>query len=73
MTYNEKIISERIKQSLEDNNMTRKQLCDRVGMDAGQLGHYLNNKRVPTVSVIYRLAQGLDVSPAWLAGFSDTK
>jgi repressor LexA len=64
----EKLIS-RLKMLMEKNNMTAAELSRKSGIRASSISDYLTGKYEPKQDKIDRLAQALNVSPAWLMGY----
>jgi len=69
MDNNESIIVNRLKQALEQRNMTMCALSKQSGIDKSIISRYLHGKAIPKVAAITKMAQVLEVSPAWLSGY----
>lgn len=62
---------ERLRLSREAKGLTQDDLADRANLGQSQLNRYENSKSEPTLDVVIRLAEVLDVSVEWLLGVVD--
>lgn len=62
---------ERLRISREAKGFTQDDLADRASLGQSQLNRYENGKSEPTLDVVIRLAEVLDVSVEWLLGVVD--
>ena len=65
---NEEKFSERLKQAIQTNNMKQSELVSKTGIPKSSISSYLSGKYIPKQTNIYKLADVLKVSPAWLMG-----
>ena len=63
----------RIKQRLEELNMTQSELSRKVNINKATISQYVSEKYLPTQERVEVLASALDVDPAWLMGFDVSK
>lgn len=60
--------AERLKEALSIRNMKQSELAARTGIGKSSISTYLSGAYVPKQKNIYKMAQVLDVSEAWLMG-----
>jgi len=53
----------RIKEVLEDKGIKQKWLAEKLGKSYNMLNGYVQNRRQPSLEVLYKIAQILDVEP----------
>ena len=63
-------IKDRIKEAMEQHDMTQSDLAKKANIDKGQLSSYLSGKYKPRQNNIEALAKALDVNEAWLMGYN---
>ncbi len=63
------ILSERLKIALKNKNIKQSVLAYRTGIDRSYISNYLSGKYEPKDETIKKMAEILEVSAAWLAGF----
>lgn len=63
------IVSKRISIALNQSPFSQADIVKKTGINKGALSSYLTGRYIPKQSNIYKLAEILDVSPAWLMGF----
>ena len=69
MDNNESIIVCRLKEAMERRSITMCSLAKQSGIDKSIISRYLHGKALPKVAAITRMANVLEVSPAWLSGY----
>lgn len=69
MDNNESIIVCRLKEAMERRNITMCSLAKQSGIDKSIISRYLHGKALPKVAAITKMANVLEVSPAWLSGY----
>ena len=62
MDYKNKKMN-RIKEVLEDKGIKQKWLAEKLGKSYNMLNGYVQNRRQPSLEVLYKIAQILDVEP----------
>ena len=62
MVYKNKKMN-RIKEVLEDKGIKQKWLAEKLGKSYNMLNGYVQNRRQPSLEVLYKIAQILDVEP----------
>lgn len=69
---NDVVFAERLSEAMERRGMSLSELSRRTGINKGQLSRYRNgiNKNL-SEETIRSIAEALNVSPAWLRGYSD--
>lgn len=65
-----KDIKDRLREALNIRNMTAADLARMSGVDKGSVSRYLKGDIIPKQTKIDAMSKALDVSPAWLLGFS---
>lgn len=58
----------RLRQALDNMNMTQQELADLSGIGKSSISHYINGANEPGNKSAYAMAKVLCVSPAWLMG-----
>ena len=66
-------LSNRLREALNDNNMKPIELAERADVPKSMISYYLSGKSVPKADRIYKMAQVLGVSEAWLLGYNVPK
>lgn len=69
MRYDLSKFPQRLKQSRVNRKMTYRQLSDMAKVDSANLFRYEQGKYLPTLPVVIRIANVLDVSLEWLCGY----
>ena len=59
----------RIREALALRNMKQVELCEKTGIAKGTLNNWLAQRWQPKQDAIMKMAQALDVSEMWLAGY----
>lgn len=62
-------LSQRLREALDRSGKRQADLVRETGLDRGSISSYLAGKYEPKQKAIYKLAQALDVSEAWLLGY----
>lgn len=62
-------ISERLREALNAAEKKQADLVRETGLDRGAISSYLSGKYEPKQKAIYKMAQALNVSEAWLMGY----
>lgn len=65
--------SNRLKQVMEELNISQSELVRRTGINKGALSSYISGRYIPKQRAIYALASALDVSEPWLMGYDVSK
>lgn len=65
-------IKERIKEGLELRDMLPSELAKSSGISKGLISRYLKGTVIPKQNAIGKMAEALNVSPAWLLGYDLT-
>ena len=60
--------SERLREIMSIRNMKQVEIIERTGISKGALSSYISGHYVPKQDNIYKLAEALNVNPAWLMG-----
>lgn len=63
----------RLREALDENNMTQQDLADKSKVAKASISHYVNGSHEPGNKSAYAMAKVLGVSPAWLMGFDVPK
>ena len=63
-------IAQRLKEALTKTGKKQADLVRETGLDRGSISSYLSGKYEPKQKAIYKMAQALDVSEAWLLGYN---
>lgn len=62
-------ISQRLREALTASGKKQADLVRETGLDRGSISSYLSGKYEPKQKAIYKMAQALSVSEAWLLGY----
>lgn len=62
-------IAQRLREALTKAGMKQADLVRETGLDRGSISSYLSGKYEPKQKAIYKIAQALDISEAWLLGY----
>ena len=63
--------SERLKESLKNNEMSQLALAKKIGMSQGVVNNYCTGKREPTLDVLLSICKVLNESADYLLGLED--
>ena len=66
-----KIFSERLKDSRQDLGMSQKEVADSLGITASAYANYEQNLREPSLTILAKICETLDVSADYLLGIED--
>ena len=66
-------ISQRLREALDATGKKQADLVRETGLDRGAISSYLSGKYEPKQKAIFKMAQALDVSEAWLLGYDVPK
>ena len=61
--------SERLKKLMALKNLRQIDIAEKTGLGKSAISQYVSGKITPKQDKVYLLAEGLDVSPAWLMGY----
>ena len=61
-------VAQLIELSLEDKNMTQKQLASEIGVSPSRISDYVSGRTEPTLKVARLLCQALNITPAAIMG-----
>lgn len=67
------ITAQRIREAMNDRNMTQQELADKSQLGKSSISHYVNGSNEPGNKAAYALAKVLKVNPAWLMGLDAPK
>lgn len=59
----------RIREALSIRNMKQVELCEKTGIKKSSINNWLGQRWQPKQDAIMKMAQALDVSEMWLAGY----
>lgn len=62
----------RLKSVMAEHKITQTELAKRTGIRQSSISDWLNNRYEPKQDKVYLLANALNVSPAWLLGYSES-
>lgn len=62
-------VAELIELSLEENNMTQKQLANEVGVSPSRISDYVSGRAEPTLKIARLLCRVLNITPSAMLGF----
>ena len=65
--------SKRLRDALNDSDLTQKELSERTGIAQSSISDYLKNRYVPKQDKIDLISQALSIEPAFLLGYNDNK
>ena len=66
------IIKDRLNEALRVRGMTASELAKASGLAKSSVSRYLTGENIPRSIAIGRMAQALNVSPAWILGYNLT-
>lgn len=58
----------RIREAMDEMQLSPSDLANRSGINKGTLSHYIHGQYTPSSDNAYRIANALNVSPAWIMG-----
>ncbi|MDD3049753.1 MAG: helix-turn-helix transcriptional regulator [Candidatus Cloacimonetes bacterium] len=64
--------SERLKQAMEEKNMSQADLCSLTGIGKSSISQYISGKNEPKTKAIEKIAEALQVSTAYMNGLIET-
>ena len=67
------IVSKRLKEAMNDMNISAAELSKRSGVGKSAISHYYNGSHCPHNDNAFLLAEILNVNPTWLMGFDVSK
>ena len=63
------LFSQRLKKALEELNVTQTELCQRTDIPKSAMSQYVSGSFQPKQDRLYKIADSLNISPAWLMGY----
>ena len=66
-------LQDRLGEAISDAGMRPIELSEKTGIPKSMLSYYINGKTKPKADRLYKIAQALDVSEAWLLGYDVPK
>lgn len=69
MEKSQESIAARLRKAMDATGKKQADLVRETGLDRGSISSYLSGKYEPKQKAIYKLAQALNVSEAWLLGY----
>jgi transcriptional regulator with XRE-family HTH domain len=70
--YNSKEFARRLTEAREKRQLTQLELANAIGTHLNVIWQYENEKRVPSLNNVYKIAKVLDVDIDYLAGLDET-
>ena len=67
--YNENRVADRLSKALKLRGITQSELAEKTGINFSSISSYVSGRFEPKRTPLMKLAEALDVSPTWLAGF----
>ena len=68
----EQVFGKRLKELRKENGYTIEQFADMIGISKSTLGYYENDKRMPDIEILARIANVLNVNADYLIGRTNT-
>ena len=68
----EQVFGKRLRELRKENGYTIEQFSDMVGISKSTLGYYENDKRMPDIEILARIANVLNVNADYLIGRTNT-
>ena len=65
--------AKRIREAMEEANMTQQELADATQIGKSSISHYVNGTNEPGNKSAFLIAQALHVNPAWIMGLDAPK
>ena len=66
------VIKERLLEAMKIRQMTPSELAHKSGLAKSSVSRYLSGENIPRSIAIGKMANALDVSPAWILGYNLT-
>lgn len=66
----EATLAERLREALNSKRLRAADLCEMAGVPKSAVSYYLAGKSEPKADRLYKIAQALQVSEAWLMGYA---
>jgi transcriptional regulator with XRE-family HTH domain len=63
-------LKDRLKAAMNSKGIKAIELCEKTGIPSSAMSYYLNGRMEPKSDRLYIIAKALDVSEAWLLGYS---
>lgn len=63
-------LKDRLKAAMNSKGIKAIDLCEKTGIPSSAMSYYLNGRMEPKSDRLYIIAKALDVSEAWLLGYS---
>lgn len=63
-------LKDRLKSAMNSKGIKAIELCEKTGIPSSAMSYYLNGRMEPKSDRLYIIAKALDVSEAWLLGYS---
>ena len=63
--------SVRLKKALKNNNISQKELAEKIGMSSNIVSDYCLGKKMPSINVLVAICLALDESADYLLGLVD--
>lgn len=60
---------ERIKELMDKEQVSQKEICEKADISQSSLSLYASGKRNPKQNTIYKIADSFSVNPSWLIGY----
>lgn len=73
MEFNQKLFINRLRELLEEKNITQKELSIRIGVSDVTVSRYFAGERIPRTDVVNSMSNYFNVSADYLLGNSDIK
>ena len=67
--YKENKVADRLSIALKKSGLTQSELSEKTGINFSTISSYVSGRFEPKRTPLMKLAEALDVSPTWLAGF----
>jgi len=63
----------RLKEALKEKDLTQKDLARRTGISSAYISQLLQGKKTPTIKVVAKIAQALDLPPSYFVEETNVK
>ena len=67
------IFVQRLQEELSKQNISQSSLARKIGLDRSSITHYLSGKVQPSLIVLFRIAEALDVDADYLMGHTNER
>lgn len=67
------VFVQRLRDELNKQNISQSTLARKIGLDRSSITHYLNGKVQPSLLVLFRIAEALDVDADYLMGHTNER